>query len=206
MRESLKSLGITNFIIVALDQDTYKSAGSNSYFHPYAFKDKRGIWMERVKLISEVVSAGINCLHADADSIFLKNPFEYLSELNSDIFFGQGSVYPKHIFDKQKFVVRGGLHYTISNPTTKDLWCKFSMLTAKLKDDQVALNEYLYTNANWSKISNNQYDLKYLAHKYRGFNDPLYGSVKDASICLLPHHLFSRYYTEGDLIMYHKEK
>jgi hypothetical protein len=204
--ESFKKLNITNYIVVALDRQTHSiGIGLNSYLHPDNFNHPRAIWVARVEMISALVNSGINCLHADADSVFQKNPFKYLKELNKDICFGQGSTFPTRIFVKQNFVVRGGLHYTVSNEATKEIWNELNTLTKKYKDDQVAMNEYLYENASWDKASSEKGDLLYLNNKYKGFHDPVCGDIKETRICLLPHRLFSRYYTNIDSIMYHAE-
>ena len=157
-------------------------------------------------MISDLINSGINCLHIDADAVFQKNPFTYLKGLHKDICFSQGATFPQRIFCKQNFVVRGGMHYTISNEGTKKVWSEFSVLTKKYKDDQTAMNEYLYANAKWNQNPNTETDLLYLdRHKYKGFHDPVHGFIKKLNICLLPHRLFSRYYMNSDSIMYHDE-
>jgi hypothetical protein len=202
--ESFKRLNIKNYVIVALDQKTHL-VSPNSFLHPDNFNHPRAVWIRRVEMISDIVNNGINCLHVDADSVFQKNPFKYLKEMDKDMCFGQGATFPTRIFVKQNFVVRGGLHYTASNEATKGIWSELDTLTKKYKDDQTAMNEYLYANASWDKAPNEKSDLLYTNCKYKGFHDPIYGNIKQTSICLLPHRLFSRYYTNSDSIMYHDE-
>lgn len=208
----LNNLQINNYQVVAMDEATYYHLdGDRVVLMKLPHLTKSNIWIERMKFMSKLISNNTNCLHLDVDSRLKHSPFEYFSKHpDVDMFLGQGSVHPQNIYNKQKFVVRGGTHFTRANTHTKRMWEQLSSLTQQHGDDQTAMNVMFSEGAVWSDVTKiDQYDLcytdKHYHFNYSGFKQPVYGMFNNIKLMLLPHHLFSRYRTNDDYIQCHFE-
>ena len=77
---SLKNCKIDNYLIMAMDKETFNIDSHHSYLTS-CFKNKSDLWVKRVKVLNNVIDNNINCLHVDVDIIINQNPFNYFKML-----------------------------------------------------------------------------------------------------------------------------
>lgn len=192
-----KDCHIENSIVIALDSGIKKDlveAGIPYLYRPLK-KDKiKTLWSHRINIISELLTEGYNVIHSDADAILLKNPFKYFNSLPSiDLFFSQGTVWPKSIHNKWNFVLCFGFFYARSNWRVITLFKFLKILVKFFNDDQVAINHSLLTLRTKWKI-NNPYLLQYRDDFFNCSKSNIFGQTifNLFKICVLPHAQFQR--------------
>ena len=125
--ERLTSLGYTEHVIIAIDEDIYKSCLNDGYrVEPYYVEMKevkvkgsenktkvpviRKLWYRRVQYCKEQISNGTDILLTDVDNVFHRYvPVSDFQDENYDIIHAYEQRFPTWIFEKMQFVLCGGM-------------------------------------------------------------------------------------------------
>ncbi len=184
-----------NLLIIALDEKIFKSLlEKNIPAYLLAWSGKlNSLWIERVKLIYQLLSFGYIVIHSDVDAVWLKNPIDYCEKIDADIIFSQGTIWPPAVHETLSVVLCCG--FFMLRPTEKSLsflkdWLQLVEIDG---DDQRALNQLLLSKGLSWNLSDSNYTLEWNIKQFNCFNSTQITAVEnDLIIALLPHHLFQR--------------
>lgn len=200
-------LGIENFRFYCLDNKTYDLLPTDKKIRSILDKGKhfrQRLWLYRTTIIRDILdSTNKDIFHIDVDAEWKKSPFEIISEhTDTDIFLTPGLDFPRDIFIRWGFVVRGGCYYfknSKKNLSFIDEWINGIKIH---NDDQIALNHLLYQkNITWNIPVQ---DIKHLTYQI----DPqysflfskqiMYGYFDDYKLALMSAYDFPRLLTKHD--------
>lgn len=144
---NMRRLGITNILLIALDPLTAQRAeemGIAHYYLPiFGFQKsvRRLIWSETLKVRQNILAAGVNYLHSDADAIWLQDVRPMVFSQESDFVTSIAGGTPKSALDKWGFVMCLGFYACRSNPQTRALYPHYIEKSTALGHDQNGLNQ-----------------------------------------------------------------
>lgn len=159
-----KKHDLKNLLIIALDPIVYKKVsdlGLQVYHLPiFAFQKnvKNILWYETVKFRQRIINSGVNYLHSDLDAFWLKNPYNFVTNLSGDIVSSIGYGTPRELVKNWGFVACLGFYYMKSNQNTRLFYNDYLKYTKRNKHDQDGLNTLLFEN-NIIWEDNNEYYL-----------------------------------------------
>lgn len=195
---AIKKLDITNYIVIALDIETFNHLTNHeitTFLLPFDNDNKldnlSNLWVFRMSILTIILNK-FNIIHSDADAIWLKDPIpQYFLNTPFDFVCSQGTIHPFDIYQRWGFVMCCGLFYVKSNQKTIDLFKNIYEKVIDDKDDQVALNRYFHNtlNVNW-KISN-LYLMPFNNNNIKCSETMIYDNSK-INAAILPQHLFQR--------------
>ena len=205
--EELAKLNITNYVIISADQKTYEHLKSKNIITELRNYDKReSFWVYRIKVIQSFLEKNPNnyLVHSDLDAIWKKNICEeLLSENNNiDLFFSEGTIYPKEHLKTHKFVLCCGFFCIKSKEKTIKFFNKYINNLIKIKDDQKAINLELI-DTKWNTKNN---DPKYLPNKkYVYYENDVngYNPKFDINILLISFNKIQREFLDNNGYIYH---
>jgi len=191
--EAIDSLQIENILIISLDQELHKHLQERNI--PSLLRvcelDLGKLWIHRVKVILELMETGYDVIHSDADAVWLKNPLEYLNNIQEDMVFSQGTFWPKDVHKEWGFVLCCGFFYIKNNTRTIKFMKELYKRVLLDKDDQVSCNRILFEkNIQWN--IKDKYFLKYREVPFLCSQEIIVGRGKEISIAVLPHSKFQR--------------
>lgn len=149
------------------------------------------IWLQRMIIISKMLSSGKDIILSDIDAIWVKNPLPYLSQFNNSDIVASRGFWPFSLFEKWGSCVCMGFIYVKSSNFSIDLFNEIESVmrssyskAVEAADDQVAINEVLERRGIiWDSEMT-------VVNSTR----PNFGRLKNwtSPIVLLPHHYFVR--------------
>lgn len=193
---AVRKLGITGFLVIAMDNETHLSLQSRGI--PVLLRQcERGlneIWVHRIHVLRDLLRTGVNILHSDADAVWLKNPLDrYFNNPSADMIFSAGTIYPDNVHEKWKFVLCCGFYYMKSSPAVMDFIEDVVAMVGKTGDDQLSINRLLCeTSTVWD--IRNSYELEFRGKKFLCSREIIHGSNRKygLDIDVLPHREFQR--------------
>ena len=207
--KELNKINITNYIIISADQKTYehfKSKNVNTELRNYDKKDS--FWVYRLKVIQsflEKINTNNYLIHSDLDAIWKKNICDELFNKNDniDLFFSQGTVFPKEHLAKHRFVLCCGFFCIKSNEKTIKFMNKYINNLEKFQDDQKAINLELI-NSKWN-INNDKSKESKFSHKYIYYDDDIngYNQEYDINLLLISFNKIQREFINNNGYIYH---
>ena len=205
--QKLVNLNITNYLIISTDKKTYNhfiSKNINTELRNY--NKKETFWVYRIKILKNFFEKNKYdyLIHSDLDAVWEKNICEELFNENDniDLFFSQGTIFPKEHLEKHKFVLCCGFFCIKYNKKTLNFFKNYFKILEIIKDDQKAINIELI-NTKWN-ISNEKYkslpDKKYIYYD----NDVNgYNSDYDLNLLLISFNKIQREFLDKNGYIYH---
>lgn len=202
--KELRKLKITNYLIISADNKTFtylKSQNINTELREY--NNEKSFWVYRIKVIYDILEKNnFNYLiHSDLDAIWKKNIINELFNENKeiDLFFSQGTTFPKKHLLKHKFVLCCGFFCIKYNKKVLSFFDKYIKEVEKIKDDQVAINlELINTNWTLSSKSNSNKSYVYFEEDIIGYNQDY-----DLKILLISFNKIQREFINNNGYIYH---
>lgn len=199
----LNRLGITNYIVVSLDEEIHgflSERGFPSFLSPWE-GTLSDLWALRVKIFHTLCAHEIDFIHSDTDAIWLTNPIpEYFNAADHHIISSSGTVWPPDVVKTQGFVFCCGLFYMKGCAQTLALMEEICSDVAVSGDDQVSFNKAIQRRQIiWDTSHRHPYTLTYDGQRFLCFKDMIFGQSRDQQfkVALLPHHLFQRLHMPG---------
>lgn len=198
----LNKLNIENYLVISLDEtlhDFLTQRGFPSYLSKLnntgdVWKGK-GLWFRRIDTIRKINNFGCDVILSDADAFWLQNPIpKYFCNPDADFVFSQGTIFPKDIVVKQKFVVCTGLFYSKANSKTQQILKEVLNSIQTTGDCQISFNQVLYgLGVGWENTQS-AYTLEVKNQIFDCYTEIHKGTITDSGtkISVLPHHLFQR--------------
>ena len=203
----ISKLGLLDkVLIIALDNEIEKEISDfkvKIIRSPYHIKSKglNGFWKFRCEVFIKILANYGSFVHSDLDAIWLKNPFDYIKNIESDLIFSQGTVYPRPMFDKYGFVACCGF-FGIRDSNSSRLFLKILKSDVQTTgDDQVSVNKIIFNFLKSLEIKDIYYEKAYFANgqvfPLKCSNFPIMGKFsnfygQELLLTILPHFLFPR--------------
>jgi hypothetical protein len=191
---AINKLELSNYLVVSIDKQLHiylKERNIPTYLLQTK-SDMKSLWINRVKLFRDILNLGYNFIHSDADAIWLRNPVEtFFTELNYDVVFSQGTVWPEDTYEKNGFVLCCGYFGIKSNVNTINLLEDVYLDSKITGDDQVSFNHVINRGSIKWHIDQS-YEMMFRDKRLKCSKDIIRGNKSNISIALLPHHLFQR--------------
>lgn len=191
----LDKLGGLPVMLCALDAELavrFRREGVPVAHVPYG-GSLNDLWAIRAKVIYDLVSAGFNVIHSDADAVWLRDPLPMLDKLEADIISSQGTIFPPSCHDVWGYVLcYGFIQFRASEPSL-DVLRELNAQAEETEqfDDQLSLNERLLVlNPRWSVDA--PYELTFRNKSFVCSPSPIAGDATMDSgatlrIVILPH-------------------
>jgi hypothetical protein len=190
--------GETAPLVIAFDDalaDALRRAGVATIRHR-ADGSLADLWVQRALIFEYLTRRGIDFLHSDVDAVWLGDPRPLcFADACLDIVFSQGTNYPAAIWRLWGFVLCCGLFAVRAGPAAADFFSAVRVATARIGDDQVAVNHLLAENAlAWKAEGQAGYTRRIRDQPFTAWRRMLIGTsdTLDLRIGLLPHHLAPR--------------
>ena len=145
-----QKLNLNNLLIVCLDEEAIEIAKKYSHrylYVPYNIKSRWEFWHIRLKILNNIFKfAKKTIIHTDSDCFWINNIIPHLELcVDVDAHYSLGGAHPKHIADAYGFVLCCGFFCINYNNRTFNFFD--SILMDESKDDQVATNKWVFSNA-----------------------------------------------------------
>jgi Nucleotide-diphospho-sugar transferase len=204
--EAIQRLGIHNYLVVALDHslcEEMEQRRISALYRPCP-ANLESLWIHRTDVLLELLKAGYDLVHSDADAFWIKNPLdEFIYDKDHDLIFSPGTYWPQEVHRKWGFVLCCGFFYAQSNSKTLAFFEELAQAVRIDRDDQVSLNRLLLQRGLVWKLQDS-YELKIRGKSVKFFTQPAEGNAGDLKICVLPHAQFQRIpAAEDDLYIQH---
>lgn len=182
---NMSRLGVRNILLIALDPLTAERARTMDipywYLPIFGFQKsvRRLIWTETLKVRRNLLAAGVNYLHSDADAIWLKDVRPEVFSEGTDFVTSIAKGVPKTALDRWGFVMCLGFYFCRSNSRTRGVYDRYIALSDALGHDQNGLNQlFLDAGFNWTPRPGGYYQGE--------------GPGIDVSATILPERIVSR--------------
>ncbi|PNG27116.1 putative nucleotide-diphospho-sugar transferase [Methylocella silvestris] len=186
--------------VVALDEATFaamRARGVNALFRPPLSFRRGDFWLHRIDVIAEMLVAGDDIVHSDADAVWLRDPLARLTATSADLVFTQGTVFPSETLQRRGFVVCCGLMFIRSNAGAIEFWRNVRDVAVDVRDDQWAVNKVIdQSDCVWTLTD--RYEAPCFDTVFHASRFIITGSMKDLAIEVLPHHEFPRLMELGE--------
>lgn len=194
-----------NLLVVALDREIHEYLETQDISTVLLDWDKNvdSLWKKRVELIYEVLSSGYDVVHSDADAVWQADPFPYLTTLDEDLVFSQGTFWPHDVYKDQRIVLCCGFFSVRANVRTVAFIEEWLDAMDRDHDDQRVLNRLLIAHGlSWNRQSD--YELEYKDQAIKCYNNVERKVLQNGlSVALLPHARFQRLLEDKDAVVTH---
>jgi hypothetical protein len=198
---AIEKLGSLPVLVVSLDErlaDELRSQGIPTIFSPCDAESGSAIWSARAKVIYELVAAGYNVIHSDADAVWLKDARDLLKESKADVVISQGTTYPLSCHEAWGHLLCYGFVQFRTTAATKEM---LRILAEQADgpepfDDQHNLNQYLLVNKiKWNVSS--PYSVPFRNREFQCSFDAITGEAEPDTalslrVTILPHSKVQR--------------
>jgi hypothetical protein len=154
------------------------------------------LWLQRVLFFEYLARRGIDFIHADVDAIWLKDPRPLcFADAGLDLVFSQGTHYPPDIWTLWGFVLCCGLFAARGTPAAADFFSQVGAATARVGDDQVAVNHVLAEGGlTWDIAGLSADTLSFRGRNFTAWRRMVTGVSERLGlrVGMLPHHLAPR--------------
>jgi Nucleotide-diphospho-sugar transferase len=195
----LRQLGVDRIKVFCLDSAAFAWCESQQIAPvqiPWA-GDLSDLWVQRIPVFNELLSAGEQFIHSDLDAIWLKNPLHSGSacRLDDDLIFSQGTVWPADVHALWGFVLCCGWFWAKPTPATRAFFRALQAHVQVTGDDQISVNRLLVNaGARWTHDEAGRYELPFNGRRVRCWPQPSRATVAagQMSVSLLPQREFQR--------------
>jgi hypothetical protein len=195
----LRALGVHRMRVFCLDVATHawcRAQAVDCATVPWT-GGLRELWVQRIRIFSELLAAGEEVVHSDIDAVWVRNPLREGSACGreEDLLFSQGTVWPPDVHDRWGFVLCCG--WFRARPTLL-AQAFFQGLEADVQgsgDDQISVNRLLaLLGAQWSRVRTGDYQLPFRDRAVQCWTEPIRAVTTNGglSVGLLPHREFQR--------------
>ncbi len=144
-----EAAGVTHRIVIAMDDALavrLERAGIPAIRH--GFDGTLGdLWCQRTLVFEWLAGRGVDFIHSDVDAVWLRDPRPFCrADPGFDLVFSQGINYPPEVWRAWGFVLCCGLFAVKASPATARFFSEVRRATAKVQDDQVAVNILLHAS------------------------------------------------------------
>ena len=191
---ALERIEIYNYLIISLDKELFKYLRQKNIptFYYKTGANLNELWINRIRILKDIINKDYNVIHSDADAIWLKNPLsEFFYNQSCEVVFSEGTVWPPDIYEKWGFVLCCGFFGIKSNKATKKLINDVYDDVKKSGDDQVSFNRIIYSHGTKWKIDGH-YKLSFKDKSFLCSKKIIYGTNQYYKTAVLPHYLFQR--------------
>jgi len=191
--------GVTRVLVIAMDKALYdRLSQSGVAAVRHGFDGTLGdLWYQRALVFEWLAGHGVDFIHSDADAVWRHDPRPLcFADGGFDLIFSQGINYPAETWRDWGFVLCCGLFAVRANPATAAFFKAVRSMTAKVADDQVAINALLQQSGlSWRGAELDSYELinrhgqAFTCHHQvlPGFSEQF-----GLNVGLLPHHRVPR--------------
>ena len=188
--------------IVALDADSRDAfSDAEVLYRPLADARLDQLWVHRMQVFLELLEAGQDFVHSDADAVWLRDPLPVITDCDADLVFSQGTVWPPDIHAKHGLVLCCGLFFVRANPVTTAFFVEAARRVLADKDDQTTINRLVDERiAGWQVEEGDWIDFRdtrfLISHKPIRSIPPPGQQIPGPTVAVLPHALVPRMVTE----------
>jgi hypothetical protein len=196
---ALQKIGLEQHaLVITLDDETQDTIDFCDTLHrPIEVEGQNfsGLWQHRLDVLDELLQSYGEIIHSDADAVWLRNPLPMISNLNANIVFTQGTVWPYDVHALYGVVLCCGLFYLNNCQQTRQFVKQIRERVLNDKDDQISVNREVASRINGWKIEDPQL-IPFRETTFTTSKEVMKGIAKSESdelnIYVLPHHLFPR--------------
>ena len=204
--DAIEPLGVRNYVVVALDQTLWEEMARREIAVLYrpCPANLESLWVHRTDVLLELLEAGYNLVHSDADALWLKNPLDdFIYDKGHDLIFSPGTYWPPEVHSEWGFVLCCGFFYAQCNAQTLAFFTELAQAVRIDRDDQICVNRLLLERGlSWE--SQDSYELVIRGKSVKYFTGPAEGNAGELNVCVLPHAQFQRLpAAEDDLYIQH---
>jgi hypothetical protein len=201
----LRELGVARLKVFCLDRATYRWCVSNAVpaVEIEWSGNLRDLWVQRIRVFSELLAAGHEFVHSDIDAIWIRNPLRVGSGCarEEDLLFSQGTVWPPDVHDRWGFVLCCGWFRARPTLASRAFFEALAVDVETTGDDQISVNRLLAAlGMQWSRGAAPGYELPFRDRKVQCWPQPVRGltSRGPLSVALLPQREFQRLPEESE--------
>jgi hypothetical protein len=157
--------------------------------------DLSDLWVQRIRIFSELLASGQEFVHSDIDAIWIQNPFQAGSarDRSEDLLFSSGTVWPPDVHDQWGFILCCGWFWAKPSGATQAFFQALEADVRRTGDDQVSVNRLLAAmGARWRTDGQGDYRLAFRDRWLQCWSNPIRAEAGSLSIALLPHVEFQR--------------
>lgn len=191
---AIDALGVRNHVVIALDQPLFEALSRRglAVLHRPCPEELGSLWIHRTHVLLEILEAGFDVVHSDADAIWRKNPLEdYIYDKGFDLIFSPGTYWPLDAHRRWGFVLCCGFYYVRSNEATLVFFRELAGAVRIELDDQVCVNRLLL-NRGLEWRMQDSYELVVDGRQVKCYSRPTEGDAGGLKVCVLPHAQFQR--------------
>ena len=205
----LKKVNINNYIVISTDNEAYLYLKSHNVNTKLDIYDKSvTFWVYRMNIFRKLFLENEYkyYMHCDLDAI-IKKPF-YHDLINNypniDMFFSQGTIFPKQHLEKHNFVLCCGFFCLKSNKNVKKFLKNYCLKLKQINDDQIAINLELIDTV-WQNESLKKYELPKGKKKFTYYDQNITGfnSTYNLKTMLISFFNIQRIKINNDGYIYH---
>lgn len=184
--------------IVSMDEATREAFPSAVILHRPLQRSQglSALWMHRIHVLRELLSAGEAVIHSDADAVWLRDPMAEIDACQADMVYSQGTVWPPDVHARHGLVLCCGLFFLRPVPQVAAF---LEAVGARLDmdgDDQAAVNRVA---ASWIEgwQIDSPYEIAFGERRFTASRKPIHARggnspIGEAGLAVLPHHAFPR--------------
>ena len=187
-------------LVVTLDESAHEAlanSGVRLLHRPKTLPGLNGLWIHRVAVLSELLKAGENIVHSDADAVWLGDPMPALTSGAFDLVFTQGTIWPPEVHAKRGIVLCCGLYFVRGTPQAGRFFARIAERVRSDTDDQRALNRMVdETFHDW--VIEAPYAIPFRDTQFICSRRPITAQGPDVTLAVLPHHAYPRLMNGSD--------
>jgi hypothetical protein len=157
----------------------------------------RDLWVQRIRVFSELLASGEEFIHSDIDAIWIRNPLDHGSarDREEDLIFSQGTVWPPDVHGQWGFVLCCGWFWAKPRLAARAFFQALEAHVQITGDDQISVNRLLRDlRAHWSDGESGDYQLSFRDRLVQCWRQPIRATTATGalSVALLPQREFQR--------------
>lgn len=199
---AIKKIHVENYLVVSLDEELHQQLQSReipSLLRP-CVNNLKELWVHRMRVLLELLNENSVIIHSDADAVWIKNPVSYLQEIDSELIFSQGTVWPLDVHEQWKFVLCCGFFLVRRSAASLSFFNEVFEQVKIEKDDQLSINRLLLKKGIAWEEAKRPYTLRYNQHDFVCSDAIRCGRIGNLSVALLPHSGFQRLFQKAETI------
>ncbi|MEM9966825.1 MAG: putative nucleotide-diphospho-sugar transferase [Pseudomonadota bacterium] len=179
--------------VVALDTATRDAFPSDvALYHPMDSTHLSDVWLFRMRLLRDILEAGVTVIHSDADAVWYRNPIPFLMSCGTDMIFSQGTVMPTASHARNGFVLCCGLFQMSPSPDVMEFMDALEIRVIVDRDDQVGINR-LCDKWDYAWKIVDPYRIAFGDRAFTASRHPILSeNARGPSISIIPHHRVPR--------------
>jgi hypothetical protein len=191
---AMARIDIHDYTVISIDAELHaylQGRGVTSLLRP-CDTGLASLWVHRVRVLLELMEAGYDVIHSDADAVWLKDPRDYLYAIKADMLFSQGTYWPNDVHAQWGFVLCCGFFMLRSTPETIAFATALLRRVETDKDDQISCNRLLLEEGTVWADAADAYRLSFRGMEFVCSHAVRKGRCAKMKLALLPHAAFQR--------------